>query len=203
MFQIPPLIFHLVTLASPTLAPAASTLLPTPQSPTTIPLPQRLESVSPMVSPNARWPAPLLHRHLPSLQRQCQDMLCRPSRTPSSAWVPLLTKDAPLSSPQQQSLSTILMDIPFLLVGASKQARAFGTSRSPNTEQPPQLRPPSQHRWKPSRHHHRALCLHPQAPSCPRQLDHLPHHIPAKESWPPTLREWPVQSTTSMAQPRR
>ena len=33
----PPLIFHLVTLALPTLAPAASTLLPTPQSPTTIP----------------------------------------------------------------------------------------------------------------------------------------------------------------------
>jgi hypothetical protein len=90
-----------------------------------------------MVSPNARWPAPLLHRHPPSLKGQCQDMLCRPSRTPSSAWVPLLTRDAPLSSPQQQSLSTILMDIPFLQVGASKLARASGTSRSPNTEQPP------------------------------------------------------------------
>jgi hypothetical protein len=157
-----------------------------------------------------RWvAAPFSHRHLPSLKRQCQDMLCRPSCTPSSAWVPLLTKDAPLSSPQQQSLSTIPMVILSLQVGASKQVRASGTSRSPNTEQPPRLRPPSQHRWKPSRHHHRALSLHPQAPSCPgqldcpRQLDHLPRHIPAKESWPPTLREWPVQSITSMAQPRR
>jgi hypothetical protein len=198
MFRIPPLIFHLVTLASRTLAPAASTLLPTPQSPTTIPLPHHLESVSPMVSPNARWPAPLSHRHLPSLERQCQDMLCRPSRTPSLAWVPLLTKDAPLSSPLQQSLSTIPMDIPFLQIGASKQARVSGTSRSPNMEQTPRLHPPSQHRWKPSRHHHRALSLHPQSLACPRQLncprqlDHLPRHIPAKESWPPTLRGWPV-----------
>ncbi len=41
-----------------------------------------------MVSPNAWWPVPLLHRHLHSLKLQCQDMLCLPSRTPSLGWVP-------------------------------------------------------------------------------------------------------------------
>ncbi len=161
MFRIAPLIFHLVSLALPTLAPAASTLLPMPQSPTTIPSPQQLGSLSPMVSPNARWPAPLSLWHLHSLQLQCQDMLCLPSRIPSLGWVPLLTKDAPLSSLRQQSLSTIPMDIPFLQAGASKLARASGTSRSPNKEQPPWLWPSSQHRWKPSHHHHRVLGHHP------------------------------------------
>jgi hypothetical protein len=159
MFRIPPLISHLVTLASPTLAPAASTLPPTPQSPITTPLPQWLESVLPMVAPNTRWPAPLLPRHPPSCRRQCQDMLCRPFRTPSSAWVPLLTTDAPLSSPPQMSRSTIPMDIQSLQAGVSKMARASGTSLSPNKEQKPLLRLPSQHRWEPSRRHHLDLSL--------------------------------------------
>ena len=70
-------------------------------------------------------------RHLYSLKQQCWDMLCLRSRIPSLGWVLLLTKDAPLSLPQQQSLSTILMDIPFLQAGTSRLARASGTSLSP------------------------------------------------------------------------
>jgi hypothetical protein len=165
MFRIPPLIFHLVTLASPTLAPAVSTSLPTPLSPITTPLPQRLASVLPMAAPNTRWSAPLLPRHPPSLRRQCQAMLCRPSRTPSSAWVPLLTTDAPLSSPPQMSRSTSPKDIQCLQVGVSKMARTSGTSRSPKMEQQPRLRLPSQHRWEPSRRHHRDLSLRHSCPS--------------------------------------
>ena len=166
--RIPPLIFHLATLALPTLVPAASTSLPTPQLPITTPSPQRLASVLPMVAPNTRWPAPLSPRHPPSLRRQCQDILCRPSRTPSSAWVPLLTTDAPLSSPPPMSWSTIPMDIQSLQAGVSKMARASGTSRSPNKEHKPRLRLPSQHRWEPSRRH-----------PCNRRLRHScpsPHH---------------------------
>jgi hypothetical protein len=90
-----------------------------------------------MASSNTRWQAPLLQWYLHSLKQQCWDMLCLPSHIPSLDWVLLPTKDAPLSLPRQQALSTIPMNIPFLQTGANKLARASGTSLSLRRSQPP------------------------------------------------------------------
>ncbi len=160
----------------------------------------------PMVSLNAWWPVPLLHWHLHSLKQQCWDMLCLPSRIPSLVWDLLLTKDAPLSLPRQQSLSTILMDISFFRAGNRRLDHASGTSLSPRRSQPPRLRPLSQRHWKPSRHHHRVLSHHSLAPFGPCPPKYSLHHpriqIPAKDSLPPALWGLPDQSTTSTVLPR-
>ena len=159
-----------------------------------------------MASPIAWWPAPLLHRHLHSFNQQCSDMLCLPSCIPSLVWDLLLTKDAPLSLPRQQSLSTIPMDIPFFQAGARRLDHTSGTSLSPRRSQPPRLRPLSQCHWKPSPHHHGVLSQHSLAPFGARlpkySLHHPRSHIPAKESLPPTLTGSPAQSTTSKVLPR-
>ena len=160
---------QLITLASPTPVPVDSTLHLMPLSPTTIPRLQPSESAWPMVIPNARWPAPLLHWHPHSLQQECRGMSCLPSLIPSSAWGRLPTKDATSFLPRPPSLSTTPMAIPFSQAGGMRLDRASGTSLSPLRPRTHRMHPLPQCLSLPARCHLRFLCQLPLSCLGPHQ----------------------------------
>jgi hypothetical protein len=129
----PPLSYRLITQTLLIPAPVATTSRLMPQSPTTTPRLQPLESRWLAVAPNAWWPVPPLHQQQQPLflQQLCWGMPCLTSPIPSLAWGCLLTKIAQSSLHTPQSQSTTQMAIPPSQGGRMKLVRISGTFLSP------------------------------------------------------------------------